>query len=153
MWSVVERNQVMRRIPVPDPSKGNAVPVYTMRGYRGKRGTALLFLNLGARWTWVDSFMSESAVWREPWYPSNRWPGGPQRKNGHCGEMKNSDPCQDSDTGLSSPQHRRHTTTELPPTPFFFNNLDWGPVPHFCPLEVLQPVWLMPEAYCTIPVF
>jgi hypothetical protein len=32
-------------------------------------------------------------------------------------------------------------------------NLDWGPVPHFCPLEALQPVWLMPEAYCTIPVF
>jgi hypothetical protein len=33
------------------------------------------------------------------------------------------------------------------------NNLDWGPVPHFCPLEALQPVWLMPKAYCTIPVF
>jgi hypothetical protein len=31
------------------------------------------------------------------------------------------------------------------------NNLDWGPVPHFCPLEALQPVWLMPEAYYTIP--
>jgi hypothetical protein len=33
------------------------------------------------------------------------------------------------------------------------NNLDWGPVPHFYPLEALQPVWLMPEAYCTIPCF
>jgi hypothetical protein len=29
-------------------------------------------------------------------------------------------------------------------------NLDWGPVPHFCPLEALQPVWLMPETYFTI---
>jgi hypothetical protein len=29
-------------------------------------------------------------------------------------------------------------------------SLDWGPVPHFCPLEALQPVWLMPEAYCTV---
>jgi hypothetical protein len=29
--------------------------------------------------------------------------------------------------------------------------LDWGPVPHFCPLEALQPVWLTPEVYCTIP--
>jgi hypothetical protein len=27
----------------------------------------------------------------------------------------------------------------------------WGPVPHFCPLEALQPVWLTPEVYCTIP--
>jgi hypothetical protein len=26
-------------------------------------------------------------------------------------------------------------------------NLDWGPVPHFCPLETLQPVWLTPEVY------
>jgi hypothetical protein len=33
------------------------------------------------------------------------------------------------------------------------NNLDWGPVPHFYPLEALQPVWLTPEVYCTIPVF
>jgi hypothetical protein len=38
----------------------------------------------------------------------------------------------------------------------FFNdykyiNLDWGPVPHFCPLETLQPVWLTPEVYCIIP--
>jgi hypothetical protein len=33
------------------------------------------------------------------------------------------------------------------------NNLDWGPVPHFCPLEALQPAWLTPEVYCTIPVF
>jgi hypothetical protein len=33
------------------------------------------------------------------------------------------------------------------------NNLDWGPVPHFCPLETLQPVWLTPEVYCIIPVF
>jgi hypothetical protein len=33
----------------------------------------------------------------------------------------------------------------------FFNNLYWGPVPHFCSLEALQPVWLMPEVYCTIP--
>jgi hypothetical protein len=32
-------------------------------------------------------------------------------------------------------------------------NLDWGPVPHFCPLEALEPVWLTPEVYCTIPVF
>jgi hypothetical protein len=31
--------------------------------------------------------------------------------------------------------------------------LDWGPVPHFCPLETLQPVWLTPEIYCIIPVF
>jgi hypothetical protein len=31
--------------------------------------------------------------------------------------------------------------------------LDWGPVSHFCPLEALQPVWLTPEVYCTIPVF
>jgi hypothetical protein len=29
------------------------------------------------------------------------------------------------------------------------DNLDWGPVPHFCPLEALQPVWLTPEVYCT----
>jgi hypothetical protein len=36
---------------------------------------------------------------------------------------------------------------------FFLNNLDWGPVPHFCPLEALQPVWLMPEPYCTTPCF
>jgi hypothetical protein len=33
------------------------------------------------------------------------------------------------------------------------NNLDWGPVPHFCPLEALQLEWLTPEVYCTIPVF
>jgi hypothetical protein len=33
------------------------------------------------------------------------------------------------------------------------NNLDWGPVPHFCPLGALQPVWLTPEVYWTIPVF
>jgi hypothetical protein len=26
---------------------------------------------------------------------------------------------------------------------FFFLILDWGPVPHFCPLEALQPVWLI----------
>jgi hypothetical protein len=32
-----------------------------------------------------------------------------------------------------------------------FLNLDWGPVPHFCPLETLQPVWLTPEVYCLIP--
>jgi hypothetical protein len=31
--------------------------------------------------------------------------------------------------------------------------LDLGPVPHFCPLEALQPVWLTPEVYCPIPVF
>jgi hypothetical protein len=31
--------------------------------------------------------------------------------------------------------------------------LDCGPVPHFCPLEALQPVWLTSEVYCTIPVF
>jgi hypothetical protein len=36
-------------------------------------------------------------------------------------------------------------------TPFFLLILDWDPVPHFCPLEALQPVWLMPEVYCTIP--
>jgi hypothetical protein len=30
--------------------------------------------------------------------------------------------------------------------------LYWGPVPHFCPLEALQSVWLMPEVYCTIPL-
>jgi hypothetical protein len=30
------------------------------------------------------------------------------------------------------------------------NNLDWGPVPQFCPLETLQPVWLTPEVYCII---
>jgi hypothetical protein len=36
---------------------------------------------------------------------------------------------------------------------FFIFNLDWGPVLHFCALEALQPVWLMPEAYCTIPRF
>jgi hypothetical protein len=30
------------------------------------------------------------------------------------------------------------------------NNLDSGPVPHFCPLEALQQVWLTPEVYCTI---
>jgi hypothetical protein len=34
---------------------------------------------------------------------------------------------------------------------YFLFNLDWGPVPHFSPLEALQPVWLMPEVYCTIP--
>jgi hypothetical protein len=34
-----------------------------------------------------------------------------------------------------------------------FLNLDWGPVPHFCPLEILQLVWLTPEVYCIIPVF
>jgi hypothetical protein len=28
--------------------------------------------------------------------------------------------------------------------------MDWGPVPHFCPLETLQPVWLTPEVYCII---
>jgi hypothetical protein len=34
---------------------------------------------------------------------------------------------------------------------FFFNIiLDWGPVPHFPPLEALQPIWLMPEVYFTI---
>jgi hypothetical protein len=32
-------------------------------------------------------------------------------------------------------------------------NLDWRPVPHLCPLEALQPVWLTPEVYCTMPVF
>jgi hypothetical protein len=32
----------------------------------------------------------------------------------------------------------------------FFIILDWGPVPHFCPLKALQPVWLMPEVSCTI---
>jgi len=53
------------------------LPVY-MRGYRGTRGTAPLILNLGARWTWVDSFMSQSAVWREPWYPPKKRLGGPQ---------------------------------------------------------------------------
>ena len=26
---------------------------------------------------------------------------------------------------------------------FYNNNLDWGPVPRFCPLEALQPVWLI----------
>jgi hypothetical protein len=30
--------------------------------------------------------------------------------------------------------------------------LNWGPVPHVCPLEALQPVWLMPKVYCTIIV-
>jgi hypothetical protein len=35
----------------------------------------------------------------------------------------------------------------------FLINLDWGPVPHFCPLETLQPVWLTPEVFCIIPVF
>jgi hypothetical protein len=34
-----------------------------------------------------------------------------------------------------------------------YNNMVWGPVPHFCPLEALQPGWLTPEVYCTIPVF
>jgi hypothetical protein len=33
------------------------------------------------------------------------------------------------------------------------NNLDWGPVPHFCPVEALQQVWLTPEVCCSIPVF
>jgi hypothetical protein len=28
---------------------------------------------------------------------------------------------------------------------FVLYNLDWGPVPLFCPLEALQPVWLTPE--------
>jgi hypothetical protein len=36
---------------------------------------------------------------------------------------------------------------------FIYIILNWGPVPHFCPLEALQPVWCMPEAYCTIPRF
>jgi hypothetical protein len=36
---------------------------------------------------------------------------------------------------------------------FLLKVLDWGPVPHFCPLEALQPVWHTPEAYCTIPRF
>jgi len=57
---------------IPGHSKGNAIHVYTMRGYRGNRGTAPLILNLGAGWTWVDSSMSQSAMWREPWYPPNR---------------------------------------------------------------------------------
>jgi hypothetical protein len=37
---------------------------------------------------------------------------------------------------------------------YTFNNsviVDWGPVPHFFPLEALQPVWQMPEVYCCIP--
>jgi hypothetical protein len=38
-------------------------------------------------------------------------------------------------------------------TTTFLTNLDWGPVPHFCPLEALQSVWLTPDVYCTIPVF
>jgi hypothetical protein len=36
---------------------------------------------------------------------------------------------------------------------YFLFILDWGPVPRFCPLEALQPVWLTPEVYCTIPRF
>jgi hypothetical protein len=45
--SVADR-LVMQRIPVPGPSKGNAVRVYTMRGHRGNGGTTPLILNLGA---------------------------------------------------------------------------------------------------------
>jgi hypothetical protein len=43
-----------------------------------------------------------------------------------------------------------YTTTYLVQI-FNNNNLVWGPVTHFCPLEALQPVWLTPEVYCTIP--
>jgi hypothetical protein len=45
--------------------------------------------------------------------------------------------------------------SEKAPVPIvgFNNKMDWGPVPHFCPLEALQPVWLTPEVYCTILVF
>jgi hypothetical protein len=46
-----------------------------------------------------------------------------------------------------------HTLVCSHQTTWHNNNLDWGPVPHFCPLEALQPMWLTPEVYCTIPVF
>jgi hypothetical protein len=59
--------------------------------------------------------------------------------------------------GLSSPPARFHTAafsvTLITDLLTFYIILDWGPVPHFCPLEALQPVWRMPEAYRTIPRF
>jgi hypothetical protein len=47
---------------------------------------------------------------------------------------------------------RNKATLLLPSDLFIFLIiLDWGPVPHFCPLEALQPVRLTPEVYCTFP--
>jgi hypothetical protein len=36
---------------------------------------------------------------------------------------------------------------------FCLYNFGLGSSSAFCPLEALQPVWLTPEVYCTIPVF
>lgn len=38
--------------------KINVIPVYTLKAYRGRRGTPLLILNQGSRWRSVVNLMS-----------------------------------------------------------------------------------------------
>ena len=55
--------------------------------YRGT-DTAPLILSRGARWTWVDNFMSQLATWRKPCYAPNSRLGSPRSQYGHSLKKK-----------------------------------------------------------------
>jgi hypothetical protein len=65
-------------------------------------------LDLGTRWRWVVSFMSQPLYPQEkgPWYPLDRRLGGPQSRSGRGGEEKNSQP-------IIQPVAQRYTTVSV----------------------------------------
>jgi len=67
--------------------KGNGVPVYAMKAYRGRRGIAPLILNLSVDGgKWLSSHLGHFTPRKEPWYPLNRRLGGPWSWSGHSGD-------------------------------------------------------------------
>jgi len=65
---------------------GKVVPVHAMKAYRGRRGIALLILNLlldGDEW--LTSHLGHFTPRKEPQYPLNIRLGGTWSRSGHSG--------------------------------------------------------------------
>jgi hypothetical protein len=61
------------------------------------------FLDRSTSWMWAVSFKPRSLYHcaKRPWYPLDRWLGGPQSWSGWCGEKKILDPTGTQNSYLS----------------------------------------------------
>jgi hypothetical protein len=76
-------------------NKGKVIPVYAMKAFGGRGGTARLILNLSTRWRCEVSFMPQSLyLWeKSSCYPLHRWLGGHHRQSGQFREKSIYFPC------------------------------------------------------------
>jgi hypothetical protein len=79
-----------------------------MKTYWRSGGIAPRILDLGTRWRWVVSFTPRPLYpqGKSPCYPLDRRLGGPQKRSGHGGEEKNSQPPR---TPIVKPVTQRYT--------------------------------------------